>query len=355
MSCDHVGTAAAGEDDGGLRGLPDDVLLDIVQRLVNVGDVYTVAKTCLLSRRWRHLPRYQIPHVSLDVGDFIAATGWCPSAAATRRRRKEQDLAYQHQASGCLVQALWYFLEAPPSARVIETLKLKIVLTKYELLRRAGRLVGEAARSGRLRTGGAVELKLFTEMRNLRDAYDAPPELMLGYGRLFTQFLRGCPRAFRALTRLAVENLWFDDAGAVTDLVRRCPALEFLSMYYCAFEDADRVMVVDAPPESRLRTLLCLECDVPGVALVQAPSLVEFHCGWRNLAEEGAQPPPASFGWTPELKKLTLHYEQYVGEDKHADWRLSEFLMLDPGQLEVLTLSFQGTKLRNLILSRYSN
>jgi hypothetical protein len=66
--------------------------------------------------------------------------------------------------------------------------------------------------------------------------------------------------------------------------------------------------------------------------------------------EEGEeQPPPASFGWTPELRKLTLHYEQYGEEDKHAEWRLSEFLMLKRRQLEVLTLSFEATKVLRIL------
>ncbi|KAE8780515.1 hypothetical protein D1007_46305 [Hordeum vulgare] len=338
-----VDTAVGSADDDGLRGLPDDVLLGMLERLVTAGDVRTAAKTCVLSRRWRHLPRYQIPHVCLDVADFYspADDGWFPAALARARRRKDWRLPYQRHACEGLVQALWCFLAAPPSARVIETLRLKMVLTKYEVLRRAGRLVGEAARTGRIKPSGAVvELELIAEKENHEHA---PVEELLGYGARFTQFLRGCPRAFRALTRLAVENLWFGDTGAVTDLVRRCRALEHLSLRCCGFEDPVAEMVVDAPPESRLRTLLCLECDVPGVSVVRAPSLVEFHCGWR-LFHEGTR--PASFGCTPALKKVTLHYRPYHrDDDAHVGRRLSEFLMLEPDKLEVLTLLFEATKI----------
>ncbi|CAM0942800.1 unnamed protein product [Alopecurus aequalis] len=350
-TCAHVDTAATREDEDGLRGLPDDVLLDVLQRLVNAGDVYTAARTCILSRRWRYLPRYQVPHVSLDVGDLFLAAGWCRIGPPARgNRRKDWYLPYQHNASERLVQALWHYLGAPPSARVIETLKLKMILTKYELLRRVGRLVGEAVRSGRVKAGGAVELELLTEKRDLCGTWDATAELMLGYGARFTELVRGCPRAFRALTKLSVENLRFHNAGAVTDLVHHCRALEFLSMRFCGFVPPGTVMVVDSPPESRLRTLLCLECNVPGITVVQAPKLVEFHCGWRVLLEdnEGEQPPPASFGWTPELKKLTLQYEQYeqeYGDAYHEAWSLSDFLMLPRRQLQLLTLSFEATKI----------
>ncbi|XP_044415329.1 uncharacterized protein [Triticum aestivum] len=337
---DPVDTAVGGADDG-LRGLPDDVLLDMLERLVRAGDVHTAARTCVLSRRWRHMPRYQIPHVCLDVADFYSpADGWCPAALASARRRKDWCLPYQRRASEGLVQALWCFLAAPPSVRVIETLRLKMILTKYEVLRRAGRLIGEAAGTGRIKAGADVELELVMEKENLEHA---PVEDMLGYGARFTQFLRGCPRAFRALTRLAVENLWFKDPGAVTDLVRRCRALEHLSLRCCGFDDPVDEMAVDAPPESRLRTLLCLECDVPGVSVVRAPSLVEFHCGWRMFH---ANTPPASFGCTPALKKVTLHYRPYHRDDDHVGRRLSEFLLLEPDQLEVLTLLFdEATKI----------
>ena len=43
---------------------------------------------------------------------------------------------------------------------------------------------------------------------------------MLGYGARFTQLVRGCPRAFWALSRLALENVRFSDSDAFTDLVR---------------------------------------------------------------------------------------------------------------------------------------
>jgi hypothetical protein len=45
----------------------------------------------------------------------------------------------QHQATAGLTDALARFLAAPPSARVIETLSLKLILTRCDYVRRVRR------------------------------------------------------------------------------------------------------------------------------------------------------------------------------------------------------------------------
>lgn len=52
MACERADTGADDVDDG-LGDLPDDVLLDVLSRLVMAGDVYTAGRTSILSRRWR--------------------------------------------------------------------------------------------------------------------------------------------------------------------------------------------------------------------------------------------------------------------------------------------------------------
>ena len=65
----------------------------------------------------------------------------------------------QNQATSVLTDALARFLAAPPSARVIETLRLKLILTRRDYVRRVGELVGAAADAGAVKT---VELELVT-------------------------------------------------------------------------------------------------------------------------------------------------------------------------------------------------
>jgi hypothetical protein len=103
-----------------ISGLPDDVLLDILGRLAMAGDV---ARTSILSRRWRSLPWPQIPTVFLDVGEFF------------RSARRQLLFVEQHWATAGLTDALARFLAVPPSARVIETLSLKLILTRRHYVR----------------------------------------------------------------------------------------------------------------------------------------------------------------------------------------------------------------------------
>ncbi|KAL6912297.1 hypothetical protein ACP4OV_001102 [Aristida adscensionis] len=310
-----AGDTGDGEPDT-LSGLPGDVLLDILGRLVEDGDVRTVARTSILSRRWRHLPWPQIStKVPLDVGDF-----------------------FPHDATAGLAAALERFLAAPRSARVIQWLSLKFILTRRDHLRRIGDLVGAAAAAGVVKS---VEFNLVTEVELLAAAGDK--ELtMLGYGDRFRQFVHDCPGAFRCLTELTVESLWWRDAAVVSDLLRRCAALEHLCLRRCGLvagpvQAGDMAgapmleLAVDAP-RSRLKTLVCDSCHVGGVKLVHAPELVAFQHRWIN--EETT---PVSLGHAPALRTLILQFLQYDDEDDK--WRLSE-LLVNGDHIETILIDF---------------
>ncbi|CAD6241831.1 unnamed protein product [Miscanthus lutarioriparius] len=309
-----------------ISGLPDDVLLDILGRLAMAGDVRTVARTSILSRRWRSLPWPQIPTVSLDVGEFFRSDDdeW----RVWRRSRRQHRFVEQHQATAGLTDALARFLAAPPSARVIETLSLKLILTRRDYVSRVGELVGAAADAGAVKT---VELELVTEMEMAMAmasvAFDPDALTKLGYGERFRHFLQDCPGAFRSLTKLNLQNLWFDDPAEVNNLVRGCHALQRLSLSSCvlcpkalllAMDDDDDddgpprlpMLTIDAP-QSRLQTLVCEHCIMGGVELVQAPELVtlEYNAGGLFLQDYH----PVSIGCAPSLQRLGLY--QYQHED----------------------------------------
>jgi hypothetical protein len=110
----------------------------------------------------------------------------------------------QLQATAGLTDGLARFPAAPPSARVIETLSLKLILTRRGNVRRVGELVGAAADAGAVKT---VELELVTEMARVASEVEARTKL--GYGERFRHFIQDCPGAFRSLNKLALHNLWF--------------------------------------------------------------------------------------------------------------------------------------------------
>ncbi|TVU27828.1 hypothetical protein EJB05_19329, partial [Eragrostis curvula] len=327
--------------------LPDDVLLDILGRLATAGDVKTVAKTSILSRRWRSLPwSSQITNVFLDVGDFFHVDddsgGWIPV------RPRKREFWDQHEATARFTDALARFLAAPPSNRVFEKLSLKFILTKHDLVRRIGALVAHAVDAGAVKN---VELEIVTELS--RVDHEVEERIKPGYGDRFKHLLKDCPGAFRRrLTKLTLQNVWFRDTAEVNDLIfRGCDALEFLSLTWCGLTspalDGDEappdrwhwpVLSIDAP-QSRLQMLLCDWCHIGGVELVQAPALAALRYLTFCLRD---YPRPITFGCAPSSFK-GLFLSRYQGATN--SFKLSELLANSGGQLEWLILGFEGSKI----------
>ncbi|TVU27813.1 hypothetical protein EJB05_19314, partial [Eragrostis curvula] len=302
-----------------ISGLPDDILVDILERLVTAGEVRTVTRTSILSRRWRFLPWPQLTSVALDVGDFFFDSDdeWL---RVRRRRAGTASAAFwdQHRATAAFTDSLARFLAAPASERVIEKLSLKFILTRRDLT-----------------TG---------DLSN-----------MIGYSKRFTDFLSDCPHGVlaRSLTKLYLQFLWFEDQEEGKDvlgkLVRGCAALESLHVRSCGLfrprlPDDDRgvhfpaVMTVDAPAESRLKTLVLDGLFAWQVDLVRAPALVEVRLRWFLDNDH----PPVSFGCTPSLKRASLRHRPF---DKGSDsrWRLSE-IWLQPEHPRELKVVLRGLK-----------
>lgn len=109
-----------------------------------------------------------------------------------RRQRQRQRFGEQHQATAGFTDALVRFLGAPASVRVIETLNLKLILTRRDYVHRLGELVGAAADAGTVKS---IELELVTEMEMAMAsvALDADAWTKLGYGERFGHFLQDCP------------------------------------------------------------------------------------------------------------------------------------------------------------------
>ncbi|KAL6591391.1 hypothetical protein ACP70R_049894 [Stipagrostis hirtigluma subsp. patula] len=116
--------------------------------------------------------------------------------------------------------------------------------------------------------------------------------------------------------------------------------LAFLSLAFCGFlmepvaevDDARLAKVTIDAPQSRLKTLLCIECLLAFVDLVRAPAMAAFHYAWWF---DCPRFPPVRFGSTPSLKGLTLCH----GQQQDVKWKLSE-LLVNAGQLEWLDLRF---------------
>ncbi|RLN07630.1 uncharacterized protein C2845_PM11G22660 [Panicum miliaceum] len=251
----------------------------------------------------------------------------------------------QYHATAGFTDALARFLAAPPSKRSIQRLSLAFILTRRDYVHRIGDLVGDASDTGRVKN---VELEILTEMSCSTGA-DAP--LMVSYSERFRDFLKDCPGAFRSLTKLTLEFLWFEDQDALRNLVGGCNAFEFLSLKFCGLfrprsPDLDDIVIrpavltIDAP-HSRLKTLVCDHCYIERVELVQAPALVELQNRWFFDDH-----PPISFGCVPSLRSLSLtHHPHRKDDDGDIDvmkWKLSELLVRDGNQIQTLRFNFEN-------------
>jgi len=282
----------------------------------------TSTPTSILSQRWRSLPWPQIPTVSLDVGEFFRSDDdeW----RVWRRSRRQHRFVEQNQATSVLTDALARFLAAAERARHRDTEpQAHPDPARLRAPRRRAR-----RRRGRRRRG--KDRRARSRHRDGDGDGDVDPDARtkLGYGERFRHFLQDCPGAFRSLTKLNLQNLWFDDPAEVNNLVRGCHALQRLSLSSCgpcpkalllAMDDDDDdgpprlpMLTIDAP-QSRLQTLVCDHCIMGGVELVQASELVtlEYNAGGLFLQLQDYH--PVSIGCAPSLQRLGLY--QYQHED----------------------------------------
>lgn len=130
---DPSGDRAAQQCRDRLSELPDDVLLLVLDRLR--GDVRQVARTCVLSKRWRTLP-LMLPCLVMSASSFLPA-----SPAGSRL-----PIRCLHQGTSKFTDALRLFMAIPAGGkRHIKRLTLGFSLTKqHHGLHEIGRLVSVA-------------------------------------------------------------------------------------------------------------------------------------------------------------------------------------------------------------------
>ncbi|KAL6594949.1 hypothetical protein ACP70R_048052 [Stipagrostis hirtigluma subsp. patula] len=287
-----------------LSELPDHILLSILERLRD--DVRLLARTCVLSKRWRTLP-LMLSGLEISVRTFVPAD--CTSTLQRVRRATDK-----------FTGAVRFFLATPTAGdrRAIKTLRLKLYLAKVDSLHDIVHLVGNAIGRGEVQD---LELVVYTEKGKafLRSAAETV-KVVLCYGRRFMRLLRGAPAAvFRSLKTLSLQNLCFRAPSDVGVLLRTCTALEVLALDYCGFANFSTVLSIDAPPHSQLK-------------------LVRLLC--RQWFSESC---PVTFGpgSVPSLEEITL-------DNRAQDWQrsfsLSELLANAHG-VETLRLAFNNDKI----------
>ncbi|CAN6165512.1 unnamed protein product [Urochloa humidicola] len=326
----HVGRDGDEESQGHdrLSDLPDHILLCVLERLRD--DVRALARTCVLSKRWRTLP-LMISNLNISARTFLVP------ADRTTSNKRERVL----HATGRFAAAVRFFLATGgDQRRAIKTLTLRLYLTEVDHLVETVRLVGGAIGRGEVHD---LELVVYTEMgKNFLGAEPRRLRISLCYGLRFTRLLlRDAPSAVpRSLKKLTLQNLSFKDPSAeVGTLLRACVALEVLALDYCGFYNGDlsSTLTIDAP-DSQIKVLSFNECYVGSVHVVQAPRLVLLIC--KEWCTESC---PVTFGAgsVPSLEEIDLSNR---AETWQLSFGLSDLLQNTRG-VATLRLAFDNNKI----------
>ncbi|CAN6213468.1 unnamed protein product [Urochloa humidicola] len=321
MASEHVGRDGDEESQGHdrLSDLPDHVLLCVLERLRD--DVRALARTCVLSKRWRTLP-LMISSLNISAKTFVPAD-------RTTSNKLERVL----HATGRFAAAVRFFLgTGGDQRRAIKTLTLRLYLTEVDYLLETVRLVGGAISRGEMRD---LELVVYTEMRkNFLGAEPRRLRISLRYGLRFTRLLlRDAPSAVpRSLKKLNLQNMSFKNPSTeLGTLLRACVALEVLALDYCGFYNGD-------VSDSQIKVLSLNDCYVGRVHVVQAPRLVLLIC-----KEWWTESCPVTFGpgSVPSLEEIELSNR---AETWQLSFSLSDLLENTRG-VAIVSLAFDNNKI----------
>ncbi|TVU33451.1 hypothetical protein EJB05_25269, partial [Eragrostis curvula] len=255
-----------------LSALPDDILLNILERL----RLRPALQTSILSRRWRRLP-LQLSRLVIDVSEFMRQS---PAGSRTVPR-----------LMASYAEAARRLLLAPAvKPKVLSLVFYLAVAEDPSHLRSIGQAVGNAAVAAEF-----VGLELLPEL----SGSDCSGEHSALYGQRFMSLLDDCPGAFGCLTFLKLCGLRFAESD-LPRVLSTCHSLQELRLHNCG--DSNNVLRVDAPPSSQLVTLKIFRCHFARVELIGVPRLARLYLhSWLCPSS-----PPLHLGHVPQLRYVWL-------------------------------------------------
>ncbi|XBI99962.1 hypothetical protein VPH35_019952 [Triticum aestivum] len=257
------------EDEDRISALPNDILLEILECL----DLRAAIQASTVARRWRHLP-YQLSHLLISVTDFHDDAG----------RTTDQIMKAYTDAKTRL-------LLCPPTltcGRIIKRLQLSFYLID-PYLTSIGNAVGDAVKSGETE---------WLEFAACADVDRPSDDQLVLFGQRLMSFSNACPGAFKALTKLTLQNLAFENSD-VTNLLNTCNKLKLLSLRSCELVQ-ESSLEIDAPcSELGALELICFGCIQ--VDLICLPKLRQLvYDTWYG------ENPSVSCGCVPQLDQVCL-------------------------------------------------
>ncbi|KAM0823618.1 hypothetical protein ACQ4PT_070755 [Festuca glaucescens] len=294
------------EDEGDqfdcLSNLPDDVLLNIVERL----DAADATRTSILSRRWKQIPT-MLSKILIIVGPTDNV-----------QKRSDDDVA---RATATMLGATRSLLEhRSTSPHTIQHLCMQFFLGDGSI--RIGRASANTIATHKV---SVAEFTILTEKEGKRCSLDDK----LAYGKKLNSLINDSPDAFSCLTRLKLENL--SRESDFPKILRLCKRLAFLHLDNCGMGFESNLLEVE---HRRLRELEIFRNRFDRVDLNWLPELTTLSfSSWRSVDD------PLSFGYVPLLHTVSVR-NPAVSWQKML--KLSEFL--GKATVSNLTLGFEKEK-----------
>ncbi|XP_037455581.1 FBD-associated F-box protein At3g52670-like [Triticum dicoccoides] len=298
-------TVEANEDDR-LSKLPDDVLLNIVERL----DIADAARTTILSRRWK-----QIPAILSKI--VIMAASFEPKHKEWSKLTSDDIV----RANTTVLEATRSILERRAgSLYPIHLLRIQFYLGDESIL--IGQTVANTMTTQKV---ASAELTILTKVRKKCAKND-----LLTYGKQFMSFFDACPNAFGGLVRLTLENLRLGESD-FPKIFSMCKQLEFLSLYECDM-GIQSFLEVEHPQLGEL-VIVCGRLE--RVDLKWAPKLTKLKFNIFRCKDD-----PFCLGYVPLLQTVSIINVAFTW---HKMLKLSE--LLDKAAISNLTLDFKSEKI----------
>jgi hypothetical protein len=272
----HNKPARKAADDGDrLSKLPDDLLLNILERV----DTLDAIRTCILSKQLLKLPA-MLSHL------FISAA----SISRHHNPAREFGIRGMLRISRAIADVTDNILSTRSPEITISKLKIRFILTKNDAVS-IGNCVARAMATQKVDT---AEFEMVTEKAYV----ECSPDDLVDFARQFNNFLGACPDAFAGLTRLWLRNLRFDELG-IPDILSTCKRLESLHLTHCD-SGMDSVL--------QLEHANLVELDVDSgyferIELLCLPKLQRMsYNNWFCYGDRS----PLYLGFVPQLSKLSI-------------------------------------------------
>ncbi|KAM0875859.1 hypothetical protein ACQ4PT_036522 [Festuca glaucescens] len=288
-----------------LSKLPDDVLLNIVERL----DITDVARTAILSRRWKQIPT-MLSKIILTVCSFEPKHG--------RRNLTSHDIV---RANTTMLKATRSILESRTgSLYTIHLMSMQFYLGDDSIF--IGQTVANTIATQKV---ASVEFTILTKLGKNCTSGD-----LLTYGKQFMTFFDSCPNAFGGLAHLWLENLRLGESYFPKKF-GICKQLQFLHLWQC---DTGHLSLLEVQhPQLRELVISCSSLQRVDLKWVPKLTVVKFNV---FISPDD----PFSLGYVPLLPTVSIIN---TGLSEHKMLKLSE--LLRKTAISNLHLNFKSEKI----------